>query len=496
MGNLLQVLCNILGLVLVFGLAVFVHEFGHMIFALVRGVGVESFAIGMGPKITSWKWKGIDFSLRWFPVGGFVKLEGRTPPAPVADEPAPAQGLATAGDVEVDKEEAGKDDKTISESAYDDLYALQDKGFLTKVLVFGGGVFMNYVTAVVALTLLAVIGISVDLFKMKVENVEPGTLLAKAGLKPGDQVVAVGKTPITYYNDLDKALVKELKPAGDKAALDPTQPVKLTLTVDRAGKQQTLALPEMAVKDLGEFQENLANSIWRPALVANVAPNSPADAAGMKQGDQIVAIAGKPVDSYSQMVAGLSPNVNQPTPVKVKRGEKLVDLTLTPRPGLKALDEDTTRGYIGVVLGSTEKRKEREANPFKALYLAQQQSVDRVSGIVKANVRFFKDATMSDVRKNVTGPIGIAVITYKMAQSGWEYLVNWFVNLNLLLMIFNLLPLPVLDGGFILLALIEGIIRRPVPPKVLGPVYSVFVVGFIILMVLISVQDFTRLLTR
>src|SRR5512133_2608838 len=79
MEKILMYLQGTVAIAITFGLAVFVHEFGHMMFALMRGVGVESFAIGMGPKITSWKWRGIDFSLRWFPVGGFVKLQGRKP---------------------------------------------------------------------------------------------------------------------------------------------------------------------------------------------------------------------------------------------------------------------------------------------------------------------------------------------------------------------------------------------------------------------------------
>ena len=76
MEALLKGLISVVAIVLVFGLAVFVHEFGHMFFAIIRRVPVESFAIGMGPKICAWHWRGIEFSLRWFPVGGFVKLGG------------------------------------------------------------------------------------------------------------------------------------------------------------------------------------------------------------------------------------------------------------------------------------------------------------------------------------------------------------------------------------------------------------------------------------
>src|SRR4051794_3443128 len=101
MEKILMTLQAIVAIAITFGLAVFVHEFGHMMFALLRGVGVESFAIGMGPKIPSWKWRGIEFSLRWFPIGGFVKLQGSAPatepaeatPAPLASADAPGDAV-------------------------------------------------------------------------------------------------------------------------------------------------------------------------------------------------------------------------------------------------------------------------------------------------------------------------------------------------------------------------------------------------------------------
>ena len=507
--------------VITFGLAVFVHEFGHMIFALLRGVGVESFAIGMGPKITEWKWRGIDFSLRWLPLGGFVKLQAH-PPVTLDENQTLADGVtklqsqaaaegaageaATSGTGALNGAEPGKAmlageaqgdvkqapaEKTISESSYDDLYALQDKGFLTKVLVFGGGVFMNYVTAILVITLMFLIGVKKDLFQLKVEAVKPETALAKTGVAPGDQIVAVNGQPVTYFSELDDAIAKEFKNAkAHTSEPDGTPKVHMTLTVERGGKKQILPPQDMTPAAYGDFTEALFGSLWRKPEVDSVMFNKAADKAGIKKGDLIVAVDGKPVESYNQMVELIAPRVNQPTAVRVKRGDKFIDTTVTPQPGMKALDEDVKRGYIGVTMnGASGQVKEREANPFMALYKAHTRANALIVNIVSMNARFFKHASFKDVRENVSGPIGIAAITAKIAQNGWEEALQWFVMLNLLLMIFNLLPLPVLDGGFILLAVIEGVIRRPVPAKVLAPIYTFFVVGFIILMVLISVQD-------
>ena len=244
METILKFVQGTVAVVITFGLAVFVHEFGHMIFALLRGVGVESFALGMGPRITSWKWRGIDFSLRWFPVGGFVKLQGRTPPTeqPAADAPSD-QSIATISDLETDTgEPAGE--KSVAESAYDDLYALQDKGFITKLLVFGGGVFMNFMTAMVAIALVLWVGQKIDLYQFDIEKVKPGSMPALVGLQADDRVVAFNGEPIQYVNDFEEKI-------GN--LIDRGFPVNFSLTVDRKGVKQDLKFTNVTEKQIANW---------------------------------------------------------------------------------------------------------------------------------------------------------------------------------------------------------------------------------------------------
>ena len=171
----------------------------------------------------------------------------------------------------------------------------------------------------------------------------------------------------------------------------------------------------------------------------------------------------------------------------LRKGQTLT-FKLTPKVGY----DDPKKGQIGVFCGSEAQRVERISNPFKAMAMAPAAAIDKVFFILKMNKDFFAKASFKQVRENVGGPIAIAAITAEAAQGGVIKLINWFIMLNLLLMIFNLLPLPVLDGGFIVLAFIEWIIRRPVPAKVLGPIYTAFVICFIVLIVLISLQDLIR----
>jgi regulator of sigma E protease len=351
---------------------------------------------------------------------------------------------------------------------------------------------MNYVTASITLMLVFLIGYKVSQFEIKIEKVAPGTPVAESGLKPGDQIVALNGKPVQYADELMEQASLDLKQAAKQTAKeDPAQVAKVQfhLTVDRAGKRQTLDLAPMDKEGVVKFLGSVEDSLWRPAYVDSVVPNMPAEKAGLKKGDQIVAINGTPVTSFSQAAAIINQNPNKEISLRVQRGSQFILLNATPVPGVPAMNQDPKLGYINFAGGSPNKKLERVNNPAKAFLLAQASAYDQVKNIISMNVQFFRHATMKDVQKNITGPIGIAVITAKMAQAGVQELVRWFILLNLLLMIFNLLPLPVLDGGFILLAVIEGVIRRPVPAKVLAPIYTVFVVGFIILMVLISVQD-------
>jgi len=489
MHSILHTLTLVLAVVITFGLAVFVHEFGHMMFALVRGVGVESFAIGMGPKITSWKWRGIDFSIRWLPLGGFVKLQGRTPPA------------AAAADKDASADAPGdqKNEKSLAESSYDDLYALQDKGVLTKVLVFGGGVFMNFVTACIGITLLLLIGQQEDRFSFVIEQVKPGTVEAKAGLRANDQVVAYNGAPVRYFEDfalkLDEDLDK-IQPGllerlaarlGRKpAAGEPT--IHLTLGVRRAGTAQTLTFPPLNAPAAEDLLGSLLGDLKMPTRVGSLIPGFPAENAGVKIGDQILAVNGKPVDSYEQIAKIINARLGQTISLTIRRGEKTLILSMIP----KEYVFDAKKGVIGFYPGSEYKEIYRVANPLKAIAMAPGEAWNRMVKYAILNVKFFKNASFKQVRENINGPIGIAAFTAEIAQRGPISLLDWFVTLNLLLLIFNLLPVPVLDGGFILLAVIEAVIRRPVPPRVLGPIYTAFMVFFIILIAAISLQDVWR----
>jgi len=517
----LKYLIGTLAIVFTFGLAVFVHEFGHMFFALIRGVGVEAFAIGMGPKITEWRWRGIEFSLRWLPVGGFVKLKGMVPEEMEEEASVPAQAESEDGreadaQAPVASEEPGgaqEEDKSLGESSYDDLLALRDKGLGTKLLVFGGGVFMNLVAAMVAMALVMFIGQKVYLHPVVVEVVqEPSiarqvqsgrevSMLTEAGLQPGDQVLAVNGADTPYFDDFVETVGEEsgradrsvIRSYADFAlflfkadsASDQTPMPELELTVLRNGAEIQLALPRWSRDEFDTFQTELAVSLKREPIVGEMFIKYPADRAGIERGDRIAAINGQPIQSFREMQKVIWDNPAKTIVVDVEREGQRLSLEMTPRADW----EDKERGQIGILNGSIHTRVKRVANPLRAIALAPLQTIEHFLGLAVLNVRFFSKASVTDVRDNLGGPIAIAVMITRASERGFVGSLEFFITLNLLLMFFNLLPLPVLDGGFISLSFIEAIIRRPVPPKILGPIYMVFVIFFITLMFTISGLD-------
>jgi regulator of sigma E protease len=505
MDQILNFGIGFFAILLTLGLAVFVHEFGHMFFALVRGVGVESFAIGMGPKITAWHWRGIEFSLRWFPVGGFVKLKGLVP----EEEPVAAEAEKNVAEATGEKD--------LTESSYDDMFALRDKGLVTKLMVFGGGVFMNFVTAIFAAGLLLSLGTRVPLLQMRLEQVPAESALAQAGLQPGDAIVAVNGTPTPYYLDFAQMLTAYPETQSgilsryndllasiftgryfttlgdishspydglpDPGRLKPAPAI--ALTVERQGNAIELPLASMTLGDFAKLHSELIENIQRPPIVGGLQPRLPAEKAGMEVGDQVIAVGDAPISSFKQMADIVEKSSGKELEFKVQRGDQTLTLPITPRDNLL----EPGIGMIGIIQGTPEERKIRELGVLKSFALAPVAVMDTFHSILQTNVQFFKNATGKDVRENLGGPISIAILTSKAASQGFSKSLEWFIMLNLLLLIFNLLPLPVLDGGFILISIIEAIIRRPIPPRILAPVYTVFVIFFIGLMVTISGLD-------
>lgn len=469
-GNFLDNVVGIVGILAVFGIAIFVHELGHYLAARLRGVGVEAFAIGMGPKIIAWNRGGTEYSLRWLPVGGFVKLHQM-----VREEAEEAEAEAR------EREKRGER-KSIGEAAHEDMSALYDKGLITKLMVFFAGVFFNFLAAIVAVA--AIFSIGFDEPQMGpawVGELPENAIVAQGGLRQGDTIVQIEGQPVTDLIEASRAFQAALE---DGSGAD-----GVSIQVIREAETVSLELPALTEENVETF---FAGLTWesRP-YVGGVMPLSPAAKAGFQEDDLIVAIDDQPIESWSAMSNIIRKNMGEAVVFTIERDGMPEPLKLTVVP-----EEDPGQpgtGIIGIAAGSG--LSEHVDEPFlTALTRAPGRTLDRLLTIAYLNYDFIRNATFQEFKANVSGPVAIATVTFNETRKGLIPALWWFVNLNLLLAIMNLLPIPVLDGGFIVLSVIESVIRRPVPTKILNPVYTFFALCFITLLVLVSYQDVLKVM--
>lgn len=494
MESILSFIGTAVAILMVFGLAVFVHEFGHMIFALIRGVGVESFAIGMGPKIVAWRWHGIEWSLRWFPVGGFVKLKGMPLEEDEEEKPAAStvEGAATVGDLKGAPEKAEEVDdeeerKSLAESSYDDLAALKDQGLITKLMVFGGGVFMNYVTAIVAMFFLLMVPKQIPDFEMALSYVESGSLAEQIGLQADDRIVQIAGEPIQYSSELDEVLSEKMSAAIDEQGEDAE--IELSLVVERNGERVQLKTPPLSMREIQNVFAGSQTALKVPPVVESTTVPLPAEKAGIEAGDRIVAIDGNEIEYFSEISRMLNQlEDDEPVTITVERDGEQLSFELVPMKN----PQNSGEKLIGIEAAPQIRRTIPGVPPLRALVRAPGETWNYLLRLIDLHVEFFARATLKEVGQGLGGPVLIARLTAQAVDRGIVQLLDFFILLNLLLLVFNLLPLPVLDGGFILLSLIEAAIGRTVPERILGPVFMVFMVLLIGLMVLITVLDFKR----
>ncbi len=375
------------------------------------------------------------------------------------------------------------------------MFALRNKGLIAKLLVFGGGVFMNFVTAVVAMAILLTMPEKVAIDPPRIDRVLAGTPAEAYGLQHGDMIVAINDHPTSTTGN-DRGRVREAFESRNDTGFwtrlihgaPPVKSYELDVTIKRDG-----VLIKKTMKEIARDPETtgaLGIVFWYPPVVGELQPLMPAERAGIKVGDRIVAVNGRPVQSYYDIGEALYQYINQETTIRVERDGKQLDLQTKVLNDPLALGQ----GTIGFEHVPAETHV-IPGLPFgNAVLAAPGATARRFVGIIVLQYEFFKRASFRDVKEGLGGPVMMATMSARQAQKGLRPSINWFIIINLALLMFNVLPLPVLDGGFLLLSVIEAVIRRPVSPKILNPIFTVFMIFFIGLMLLITFWDIRRFL--
>jgi regulator of sigma E protease len=433
---------SILAFLFVLGVLVFVHELGHFLVARWHGVRVLTFSLGFGPKLLRWRRGDTEYCISAIPLGGYVKMAGEM------------GGDATA-DFSVALE--GKPDEFMSKTKWQ------------RFQIFLAGPVMNILLAFVVMTFVLYSGASEPVYleqPAKVGAVAPGSAAEKAGIKPGDVIVSVAGGPIQKWKQLDMAVLPRAGRELDIVVLRDRRQVTLRVTPDSRTKYE--------IGDLGVLPE------MRPQI-AQVHPGDPAERAGLKAGDVVLAVNGRPVERDEMM--------------KILRSSPAVTLSLTIEREGRRLDVPVTPmkkgdiGWIGVSISPLEERRIDPTFP-QAVRLSVEQNLEWSTLIFQTLAGLFKGETST---KQLTGPIGIAELSGSAAQISAVALFSFMAMISLNLGILNLLPIPMLDGGHIFIMALEGVARRDFSLRVKEKLLMAGFVVIMALMVTVIYNDLTRI---
>jgi regulator of sigma E protease len=412
---------TIISFVVVLGILIVVHEFGHFIVARLSGVGVERFSIGFGPVLARYRGTETEYCLSLIPLGGYVKMMG--------DDENPLEG--------------GKS------GTLDPKRAFNLKPLPIRFLIVFAGPAMNFVLAAVIFALVFLI-LGRPVAPAVIGRTVEGSPVAKAGLKTGDRIVAIDGRPVEYWEDVQKAV-------------QDARGRMLSLTVQGVAGERKVAITPTQTKtrDLfGDEREtwDLGARPYMPPSIGEVVAGFPAQKAGLKSGDVIVALEGKPVLSWDELAEGIHQRPSQPTRLEVKRGTETFAVTVEPSAvkerGPDGKEVEVGRIGISPAAGITFVR----SNPVQAV----REGVERtVEVTVLTAVGLYKIVVGQLDRKNIGGPIQIAVTAGEQARQGLASLAFFTAVISVNLFLLNLLPVPMLDGGHLLFFLFEAVLGRP-----------------------------------
>ena len=402
--HILNIIYLIAAVVAAFGACIFFHELGHFWTARKLGMKVEEFAIGFGPKIYSWRRDGIEYSLRWIPAGGFVKL-----PQMITSETLEGQA-----------------DKQIPPAPP-----------LHKIIVAFAGPFMNVVFAFAIATLIYFVGLPVPDSQPIIGKVDPTSPEGKMGIHEGDRVVMVDNKPIKTWDD-----VMEFTMLARTSVIP--------VVIEHAGVSNTYNLATTVSDVIGLKVLNLDPR--EHPVVGGVESGMAAAAAGMQPGDKILSVNGIPVPGQDQLIDLISKSQDKPCLIVFDRGNQRKSVTVTPQ-----YDRGSKRARIGISFSM-------------GIYEVQHPTPwTQVKDVCDRMIRTFSALAHSKETgvsaKDLSGPVGIMAMLASQVNTDYRLALSFLVLLNINLAFINLLPIPVLDGGHILMAIVEKIRRRPLSLK-------------------------------
>lgn len=394
----------LLAFLILIGVLVWFHELGHFLMAKLFGVKVEIFSIGFGPVLFGKKFGETEYRISALPLGGFVKLYG--------------------------EEEEIKDPRAFS-----------SKPNWQKILIAFGGPFFNFILAILLFAFVFTIGREVPKYsyeKPVVGYVVENSLAKRLGIREGDLILEINSKRVESWKDVEKVV------------LDNVLAKEWSVEVLRDGKRISLYLKERlnGVSSFGA--EPLI-----PAVVGFVAKDSPAFQVGIREGDRILKVNGKDIKGWYELVSYIRQSKGDPITLTIERKGAIEEKTVVPK-----VDGRSGMPILGVA-PYIERVKVKEP-----IHKAFVEGVEKTYTLSLLSLKALWQLITGGLSiKTLGGPIAIAQLAGESAQQGILPFIGMMAFISVQLAIFNLIPLPVLDGGLILLFLMESIRRKPLSPK-------------------------------
>jgi regulator of sigma E protease len=423
----------------VLGILVLVHEFGHFAAAKLFGVRVDVFSIGFGKRLFGFRRGETDYRISALPLGGYVKMAGENPMEALTGDPR----------------------EFLSHPRWQRFIIAIAGPFMNILLAVAvlTGVFMVHYVHVPYLEEPAVIG-----------WVDPGTSAAQAGIEPGDRVIRIDNTQNPTWGDLKNHF-----------AIDANQTAELAIQ-----RGNEVLIKKVTPKVVDDEIDDAGLGPRQTLKITQLEPNMPAAAAGLKVGDEITAINGIPMHSVDRVIAFLQKNGDKPVQVAALRNGQPIKFTVTP----KQADRNGEKLYaIGF---GTENVYRVDKLSLPRAFVASVELNKKSSMLVLDVVSRMIQRKVSI--KQLSGPLYIAKASGEAAkEKGWTPILAFMAFISLQLGLFNLFPIPILDGGMILMLIVEGIMRRDISLQVKERIYQAAFVFLILFFVVVMYNDLTKI---
>jgi len=434
-------LISLIAVVVILGFMILIHEFGHYAVAKLLGVRVEVFSIGFGKRLLGFRKGETDYRISAIPLGGYVKMSGENPMDERTGDPA----------------------EFLSHSRWH------------RFLIAIAGPAMNIMLAIFLLTTVYMVHYEYPVFRDKpavIFGVKADSPAAQAGLQPGDRIVKI--------DGIVNPTWEQVQP---RVFISANQPLAVSIQRGDQVLDKTVVPKPVTSSEVG-------SAGWypeEPVIIDRLEDNMPATKGGMREGDRVTAMNGQPLGSIDDMIERLQQTKDKPVDLTVLRGNQTLSFHL--QPVLSKTEDAKHQRYRLGFLNKEETTVTKLSFP-QAFSLSLEEN-KKYSMLLLELAKRLVEGKVSP--RMVSGPIGIAQEAgYAAQQKGWSPLLALTSGISLNLGVFNLLPIPILDGGVIFFLLIESLMGRDISLRIKERVYQAAFVFLVLFAVMVIYNDLVK----